>query len=313
MPPAQGAGEARFNTPDLADVVRDFTHLGPFQHLSGKVAGKDHQRVQRLIARAIGAWLPEDPDELPTGLALRPQELALVLRLAANTADAIEEPLQALSSLPLEGYNGESWAPGPDTAREWRKAACMKIASYLADHPASGAARRRPSEPHSGLRMPYVDLPLGVDIHAQPSVLLQAKFGIVPFLGRASALGKLVEWACDNDAPFGLRTITGPGGAGKSRLAAELCEYLAHEGWDAGFFDPGDAGQLVPSRPTVVIIDYVVGEVGRIAELSNRFLYETTRHRSALAAGAQSRIVVDDPVGARTTRGELYGARPAAR
>lgn len=63
-----------------------------------------------------------------------------------------------------------------------------------------------------------------------PSSLLAPDRQVVPFRGRADELDALVRWCEGEGSP--LRLITGPGGVGKSRLAAELKELMASEGWE---------------------------------------------------------------------------------
>ena len=54
-----------------------------------------------------------------------------------------------------------------------------------------------------------------------PVRLLLPEHGVVPFLGREQPLAELQGW-CHGPARFALRVLTGDGGAGKTRLAAEL-------------------------------------------------------------------------------------------
>jgi hypothetical protein len=51
--------------------------------------------------------------------------------------------------------------------------------------------------------------------------------------------------------------VSGPGGIGKSRLAAEVCEALRGKGWTAGFVRPNDP-VVVPLRRAGLfpIVDY---------------------------------------------------------
>ena len=71
-----------------------------------------------------------------------------------------------------------------------------------------------------------------------PLQLIKARTGIVPFTGR-DKLAKLTEWA--NKQPeegredLAVAVVTGVGGSGKTRLAAELCSNLEKNGWVAGF------------------------------------------------------------------------------
>ncbi|WP_329377597.1 tetratricopeptide repeat protein [Streptomyces sp. NBC_01716] len=63
-----------------------------------------------------------------------------------------------------------------------------------------------------------------------PSRMLSARHEVVPFTGRAHDLGELRGW---RDAPRRLsaRWLHGPGGQGKSRLAARLAAESAAAGW----------------------------------------------------------------------------------
>ncbi len=52
--------------------------------------------------------------------------------------------------------------------------------------------------------------------------------------GRAEELQKLRKWAFDRHG-FLIGILSGPGGSGKSRLAAEFCNVLAEHNWTSGF------------------------------------------------------------------------------
>ena len=106
--------------------------------------------------------------------------------------------------------------------------------------------------------------------------LLQAKYGIVPFLGREAEQQELHDW-CVGGNRFSVAVLTGDGGAGKTRLAAELCRTMGEEGWQAGFADENTfeeaGGQVELTWPTVLVVDYpdrmtetvvrVIGRLGR--------------------------------------------------
>ncbi len=104
--------------------------------------------------------------------------------------------------------------------------------------------------------------------------LLKAKYGIVPFLGREAEHRQLLDW-CHGAERFSVAVITGDGGAGKTRLAAELCRTMTEAGWQAGFADEdtfNDARDVELIWPTVLVIDYpdrmtdtVVRLVGRLS------------------------------------------------
>ena len=91
----------------------------------------------------------------------------------------------------------------------------------------------------------------------EPTRLLLPEYGIVPFAGRDGDLETLQAWCLDGAWPA-LRLITGAGGSGKTRLAAQACVRMAGRGWQAGFADPkapdGQA-QLEFDRPTLLVID----------------------------------------------------------
>ena len=90
-----------------------------------------------------------------------------------------------------------------------------------------------------------------------PARLLLPEYGIVPFAGRDGNLDTLQAWCLTGTAPA-LRLITGAGGSGKTRLAAEACVRMAGQGWQAGFADPkapGGRTQLAFDQPTLLVID----------------------------------------------------------
>jgi hypothetical protein len=69
-----------------------------------------------------------------------------------------------------------------------------------------------------------------------PSLLLVARYAVVPFheAQRARELQALVSW-CTNPETAALQLVVGQAGAGKTRLAAQLCRRLAEQGWLTGF------------------------------------------------------------------------------
>src|SRR4051812_14385507 len=91
----------------------------------------------------------------------------------------------------------------------------------------------------------------------QPARFLLPEYGIVPFLGREQELQTLQAWCLDG-ASRPLRLLLGSGGAGKSRLAAELCVRMAGHGWQAGVADPdtpGGRAELTLDRATLLVVD----------------------------------------------------------
>ncbi|MCO6011089.1 tetratricopeptide repeat protein [Actinoallomurus purpureus] len=103
----------------------------------------------------------------------------------------------------------------------------------------------------------------GVDrARAQPSRLLLARYELVPFAGRTEVRQKLAGWLGEQ-APVSVRLVHGPGGQGKSRLAAQFAREQAGrwQVWQARqplptasspqrLTAPGEAGGLL------LVVDY---------------------------------------------------------
>ena len=87
-----------------------------------------------------------------------------------------------------------------------------------------------------------------------PAMLLQAKYGLVPFTGSADVKGDLIEWALARGGYVNPtrrdagRLIHGPGGLGKTRLLIEVAEALRAKGWSAGFLARPDAAEVAAKR-----------------------------------------------------------------
>ncbi|MCI0436686.1 MAG: TIR domain-containing protein [Gemmatimonadetes bacterium] len=100
-----------------------------------------------------------------------------------------------------------------------------------------------------------------------PSYLLRYEYGVVPFHGREREIASAMDWV-DQDSSFAARLVTGVGGSGKTRFAAQLCGELQRRGWDASFLDadsfateigatPGAAEELLKARrrPSFLVVD----------------------------------------------------------
>ncbi|WP_030159775.1 tetratricopeptide repeat protein [Glycomyces sp. NRRL B-16210] len=77
----------------------------------------------------------------------------------------------------------------------------------------------------------------------QPSRLLDAQFGVVPFTGRESELADLAAWR-DQEDDLAVRWLHGPGGRGKTRLAGRFAELSAAAGWK--LIEVHHGGQITP-------------------------------------------------------------------
>ena len=109
----------------------------------------------------------------------------------------------------------------------------------------------------------------------EPARLLLPEYGIVPFAGRDGDLDTLQAWCLNGTSPA-LRLVTGAGGSGKTRLAAEACVRMAGQGWQAGFADPkapGGRAQLEFDRPTLLVIDDADLNITLLADLVRTVSY----------------------------------------
>jgi len=131
--------------------------------------------------------------------------------------------------------------------------------------------------------------------------LITARYGQVPFVEQShgSDLEDLMDWCTDAEAASAggldcgvrVRMLLGPGGSGKTRLAAELCERIqaSDQQWLAGFAReeegaPWDSHE--PQHPTLVVFDYV--ERPAISSKVARFL----KHLDSLGPALQARVRV---------------------
>jgi tetratricopeptide (TPR) repeat protein len=86
----------------------------------------------------------------------------------------------------------------------------------------------------------------------------------VPLVGREAVLAELWEWM-GAGRPVSVRVITAAAGAGKTRLALELCDQAVRAGWDAGFLAEGELVRFHSlqnlaawgwRRSTLIVVDY---------------------------------------------------------
>ncbi len=103
------------------------------------------------------------------------------------------------------------------------------------------------------VRYPYRSPPLAwID-----QELLVPDYGVVKFIGRDDELSMLLDW-CATDGLLSVAAISGDGGSGKSRLAAELCAVVRDRwGWDSGLVSRPLPDHLDVAHPTLAVVDYV--------------------------------------------------------
>jgi hypothetical protein len=98
------------------------------------------------------------------------------------------------------------------------------------------------------------------------SLLLRSEFGVAPFRGRTAELEALSGW-CDVDERVAVGVLTGGGGIGKTRLAAELCARQGRVGWLTGSLVAPSPGLASAASPVLVTIDEAHTRVDEVASL----------------------------------------------
>ncbi|MEV0434101.1 serine protease [Nocardia sp. NPDC050413] len=137
------------------------------------------------------------------------------------------------------------------------------------------------------LKPPYKPLPPRFNTRTGLSVLTIPEHGIVPFSGREDVLAELLDWCTTGDAGLGVRTLTGGGGSGKTRLAAQLCALLPSTDLDAGFVELDTRAEMVGGeldRPVVLVVDDADLNGSLIADLVSALAYAGVRVRILLLA-----------------------------
>lgn len=100
--------------------------------------------------------------------------------------------------------------------------------------------------------LPWRDLPQDRDLFR----FLSWRTRLAPMHGRQRERDSLIEWATQAGG-VRVRLLSGPGGAGKTRLAAEVAQALRDRGWVAGFTSL-NAGKVLPLSASglLLIVDY---------------------------------------------------------
>ncbi|MFF8593742.1 hypothetical protein ACF061_20305 [Streptomyces sp. NPDC015220] len=119
-----------------------------------------------------------------------------------------------------------------------------------------------------GLTSWSADLPVLAPERARshPSLLLRTNNAVVRFTGREAELESLRRWRDDVSLPVvAVRLVHGPGGQGKSRLAAQVARLWSADGWsvliahhrrDQPAPAARSAGPTAGARGTLVVVDY---------------------------------------------------------
>jgi tetratricopeptide (TPR) repeat protein len=137
------------------------------------------------------------------------------------------------------------------------------------------------------LAAPYRPLPPGFSAAAARHRLLNPRHGIVPFTGRAELVEKLLGWFSNDKPGLTVWTVTGDGGSGKTRLAAELCTAVLGQGLEAGFVDLDRAEGSVRwrlDRPTLLVVDNAELNLDLLEELVTSLAYSDVPVRLLLLA-----------------------------
>ncbi len=139
------------------------------------------------------------------------------------------------------------------------------------------------------------------DVAARERRLLNAYVRATKFRGRKAQLDRLDAWA-RAETPVAVHVITGPGGAGKTRLALELIRRLDAnhpdgDGWLAGFLTGPEMrrfaaqknlGEWGWQRPTLAVVDYAATD----SEPLGLWLEELSTNERRRRSGPPLRILL---------------------
>lgn len=116
----------------------------------------------------------------------------------------------------------------------------------------------------------------------RPSVLLLARYQVIPFFDRGGLLSELLAWATIASGPRSRargRLYVAPGGFGKTRIGIELLATLADLGWRCTFLSPANSDRAAQgslndllrtdhAAGACVVVDYAEGQDARLRELT---------------------------------------------
>ncbi|HEY1180099.1 MAG TPA: serine protease, partial [Phytomonospora sp.] len=258
---------------DAALVTSAHAAAGPTVVQWGELTGRDPVPI-----RAYGFPLADDHDLTPLHGHAFPEGASRRGRLRVDVSGAI--PAEVGGRPGWSGMSGAAILDEQDrllgiianVPANWRpdRLHAVPVTALLGDpgfRALTGAdpARLEPSGDDCELvRPPHERFEWDTD-DVSIAELLKARYAIVPFVpdGRETVLKDLIEW-CRSEHSLAIRTLTGPAGTGKSRLAGELCRLLLEEpdtAWHAGFaIDPAAStvswGEWNPRRATLIVFDY---------------------------------------------------------
>ncbi|MEV0483344.1 tetratricopeptide repeat protein [Streptomyces sp. NPDC050508] len=178
------------------------------------------------------------------------------------------------------------------------------------------------AEPHSLEPGEQID---AASLRKQPSLLLNARYRVVDFGGRDSELGDLEAWRDDVGRRIAARWLHGPGGQGKTRLAAEFAADSGAAGWKIVTVIHG-RGAIAPqpqsvdlrldeARGVLLVVDYADRwPLSHLAWLfNNALLHHAVPTRLLMVArSAQSWIPARSVLRERRVATDQYLLRPLA-
>ncbi|MGH7121060.1 MAG: hypothetical protein ACREFP_19075 [Acetobacteraceae bacterium] len=91
----------------------------------------------------------------------------------------------------------------------------------------------------------------------------------IPFVGRINEMASLAAFLHTED-PLSWWIMTGPGGAGKTRIARELCWRAHAEGWRVGFLQETPPETWRPHSKLLIIADYAGARMDDVRTLARR-------------------------------------------
>ena len=245
--------------------------------LTLKRGEREHQQRHAIVLVPVNAsWSVGCPVRLEEGFAREPflDEDFRIEDLVASDPERAQSwlAIDAQQATTPPGGSPGDWAKalakGAEYLRTWQWDVCVDVGGLRATTMLDDASAPEVKDPSVILLPGYLPLTEGVT----PLQLLRTRSGVVPFCPRQE-LNQLRDWARtasgtskDSDrtgADLAVALVTGAGGCGKTRLAAELCHSLSTLGWCAGFLparaDLSDAELAEFSKLTtelLIVVDY---------------------------------------------------------